>query len=1025
MARNSTNIVEESFTDRERPRFLTEGIAMVHEALDMPGREFLKRLIYPHPGDEVIKSMPVKVLETRGRIGTSVSSHEADKARYEFAWCLLRIMQSSFHHIHAVGRAFRAPGGFSVLSGLPKTGKTTVAVIQAWQAAMTGHKVLICGPTSEDVDAISNRLMELLRRSFAPFQLRNCTVPGLKKVYLANYIWEDEVFLEGLLAELTLIRKHTNVLNPSPEEALINRLGPHVLFHELAHRLEAERLSRTGLHNITQPPENSLYGNIPHLYDTLNVFSETSSEQSREILETAFNRIIQGLFAEADILVTSCLAAGYFRRFKPTMVIVDQWDTNKDWECMIPLAKFRSTQFRSMIGNFDLPHWQQMYEYKSPLALPVQFATLMTSMSPLNSVYILRHLISNNIAAPQRQNTPEEHHSTGKNNGDALSDITDSAPISRDPISTKAREEARQGNIDCDEKRSKSWDVGDDRSSILINFKRRFTDSDEDETESLNQTEYVGYYFSSPNATDPPGSPLNAAVTQGIDEFVADEAESSEQTEYSRRYFESADTASSLSSSLNAVVIQDTDVAANAEAGSPEQTKHVKHYHESADVADAPTGPSDVVVAQSTDEVANDEAESRGQPEYVRYSFEPADPDGSSSSTLDAAAAQGTSEVVNDEAESLGHVEYEYTETPNGGHRSRMQWAPSRRQALVPTTVKSYENLSLYLTVNIRWKMPQLTPTGVHIARGIAPESSSVDDENGEEDREDLIKPLAICALIIAQVKGSNNSSPTSQSINASSVVQIPPASHHASTNITEEPTMACYSKYGSTLREESCLDALRSISSDSRVRLFGQTGDATQIELPIRFLSVDGQCAIDVELFHRRMGDVEVSSWSAIREGARRIISRCVEKPPEGSRRRPGGIGGIHRHLGLNRWLSVFVRSYDPNVRCSEEIFFDPADHCATTLSKMPISAAIYTWLPRGAPPVGRSRVFVPKLYEDANDYCFATINLSFGDVEEASYLDLWRGAYAVYWMCIRRNCHGVSLNHGGSSIRVAEENV
>ena len=70
----------------------------------------------------------------------------------------------------------------------------------------------------------------------------------------------------------------------------------------------------------------------------------------------------------------------------------------------------------------------------------------------------------------------------------------------------------------------------------------------------------------------------------------------------------------------------------------------------------------------------------------------------------------------------------------------------------------------------------------------------------------------------------------------------------------------------------------------------------------PNILMKVDGLCAIDVELTHRRMGDAEVSSWSAIREGARRIISRCVEKPPEGSLRRPGGIGGIHRHLGMCR---------------------------------------------------------------------------------------------------------------------------
>ena len=45
----------------------------------------------------------------------------------------------------------------------------------------------------------------------------------------------------------------------------------------------------------------------------------------------------------------------------------------------------------------------------------------------------------------------------------------------------------------------------------------------------------------------------------------------------------------------------------------------------------------------------------------------------------------------------------------------------------------------------------------------------------------------------------------------------------------------------------------------------------------------------------------------------------------------------------------------------------------------------------------------------------CFATVKFSFGDVEEAAYNELWEGAAAIYWICVReKHQDGVSTGHG-----------
>ena len=144
---------------------------------------------------------------------------------FKLTWNLVRLMDSDFGHIDAVGRAFCAPGGLSILNGKNETGKTTVAVLQALQAALCGHKVLITGPTDSDVNAISNRLLDTLRRMDALAIRDNHTPPNLK-VYLATSIWENAPSTNDLLVELQRAHQRAVFRRETPVALLTNRVGP-------------------------------------------------------------------------------------------------------------------------------------------------------------------------------------------------------------------------------------------------------------------------------------------------------------------------------------------------------------------------------------------------------------------------------------------------------------------------------------------------------------------------------------------------------------------------------------------------------------------------------------------------------------------------------------------------------------------------------------------------------------------------------------------------------------------------------
>ena len=154
--------------------------------------------------------------------------------------------------------------------------------------------------------------------------------------------------------------------------------------------------------------------------------------------------------------------------------------------------------------------------------------------------------------------------------------------------------------------------------------------------------------------------------------------------------------------------------------------------------------------------------------------------------------------------------------------------------------------------------------------------------------------------------------------------------------NVTSRE-QSCRSSYGTGLNLDSCKNAWEKIPLDSEPYIYGVRPDIAagahfDVGLPLRFLSEDGLCAIDIRATREAepqlaLGDsaknIEVS------EAAKVVLDQCVSIRHQG-----GSIAGFsQRDL-----LTLFITKYEPKAVCeptSEEIPFIP--FCERVLQTMP----------------------------------------------------------------------------------------
>ena len=162
-------------------------------------------------------------------------------------------------------------------------------------------------------------------------------------------------------------------------------------------------------------------------------------------------------------------------------------------------------------------------------------------------------------------------------------------------------------------------------------------------------------------------------------------------------------------------------------------------------------------------------------------------------------------------------------------------------------------------------------------------------------------------------------------------------------TNITL-PTSLSYGKltcsmsYGENLNYTSCFDAWKSIPRDSDIfYTYGSrktTGSDPSLDfgLPVRYLSDDGSCAIDIRGKLRHDKDLvtgDTASNIQISEAAKVVLNRCV----------PAGEGGQIYDFSQRNLLSLVITKSEVQAMCDPHpdlIPFYP--FCEKVLQTLPV---------------------------------------------------------------------------------------
>lgn len=97
-----------------------------------------------------------------------------------------------------------------------------------------------------------------------------------------------------------------------------------------------------------------------------------------------------------------------------------------------------------------------------------------------------------------------------------------------------------------------------------------------------------------------------------------------------------------------------------------------------------------------------------------------------------------------------------------------------------------------------------------------------------------------------------------------------------SSRNLGVHSGYQCHGAYGHRLSKISCLNAWEKIGFSKEMRLFSPRASThpTATPMPVRYLSDDGVCAIDLNL---RLATSVVTSEESISEQARSIMEQCV----------------------------------------------------------------------------------------------------------------------------------------------------
>lgn len=148
---------------------------------------------------------------------------------------------------------------------------------------------------------------------------------------------------------------------------------------------------------------------------------------------------------------------------------------------------------------------------------------------------------------------------------------------------------------------------------------------------------------------------------------------------------------------------------------------------------------------------------------------------------------------------------------------------------------------------------------------------------------------------------------------------------------------VTCRITYGTGLKWSSCSNAWMQMPRNSDLHLYGLRTDIAagahiDVGLPVRYLSGDALCAIDIRALRdsdQRLTDGDSATNLEVSEAAKGVLDHCVDLQ---------GKGGAASRFSRRGLLVVVITAYEPKAVCEpypEVIPFAP--FCENVLQTMP----------------------------------------------------------------------------------------
>lgn len=270
---------------------------------------------------------------------------------------------------------------------------------------------------------------------------------------------------------------------------------------------------------------------------------------------------------------------------------------------------------------------------------------------------------------------------------------------------------------------------------------------------------------------------------------------------------------------------------------------------------------------------------------------------------------------------------------------------------------------------------------------------------------------LASRDLVLENLSNSTNLyRPSSQSSSNGTAVKLG----------DDKGTLTCLSGIHSPpLSLRSCQNAWEKISP------FGKEGEevyfrhrhekppASQVTLPIRWLSDDGECAIDLTLAPGRK-NFDYTSGDQIAGFAKYVLEECVESTERG--------GYLVDFSPVNQ-LRIEFTSYKWRLK---SLSCDPAPAVPMSAEYKESCENALLWLPTNSKrEIFNTSRFAPKTVtyvlprREPNGHGPLLVDMrTTGDVTRASWWDIWTAGVAVNTLCIQNGLAGTSTDLGDDKL-------